>query len=216
MSPEAESTRRRILDVATALFAERGLRGVGVREICNLAGANQGAVSYHFGGKRQLYRAVLREATSRMVGALASTVPHPPATPAGQSPFGDSLVSMLRRIDAVLEEDRDLVRLLTRDLADGGSMAIETLAPLIRSTESAVRDGLGLSENVAGQAASRRALAAMAAPLLLLHCGRPLLEQGLGIDQEQRHQLLVELLENLSARLTERRPEPAEPTSSAG
>jgi AcrR family transcriptional regulator len=59
-------TRERLLTAASRLFAEHGFRGASVRDICNHAGANPGAVSYHFGGKRQLYRAVLRRATARL------------------------------------------------------------------------------------------------------------------------------------------------------
>jgi AcrR family transcriptional regulator len=207
MNTEPDSTRRRILDVATAQFAERGLQGVGVREICNLAGANQGAVSYHFGGKRQLYRAVLREATGRMVAALSRAQPEPGAARHAKRPFAEDLLERLRRVDAVLEEDPDLVRLLTRDLADGGTMAIEALAPVIRDAAAAVRLGLGLTEDMAGQAASRRALAAMAAPLLLLHLGGPLLEHGLGLDREQRRGLLDDMLGQLTAHLDAAQPE---------
>ena len=58
------TTRDRLLQAGTRLFAENGYRGASVRDICNLAGANPGAVSYHFGGKRQLYRSVLRKAAA--------------------------------------------------------------------------------------------------------------------------------------------------------
>ena len=58
------TTRERLLQAATRLFADNGYRGASVRDICNLAGANPGAISYHFGGKRQLYRAVLRRAAA--------------------------------------------------------------------------------------------------------------------------------------------------------
>jgi AcrR family transcriptional regulator len=53
------STRQRLVEAASALFAERGYSGASVRDICNLARVNPGAVSYHFCGKRQLYRTAL-------------------------------------------------------------------------------------------------------------------------------------------------------------
>ena len=61
------TTSERLLDASARLFAESGYRGASVRDICNQARANPGAVSYHFGGKRQLYRAVLRRAASQLV-----------------------------------------------------------------------------------------------------------------------------------------------------
>lgn len=57
-----DATARRLLDAAGPVFAERGYRDATVREICAAAGANIAAVSYYYGDKFGLYRAVLREA----------------------------------------------------------------------------------------------------------------------------------------------------------
>ena len=51
-------TRERILDVAERLFARRGIDAVSVRDIIRKAGANLGAINYHFGTKRKLIIAV--------------------------------------------------------------------------------------------------------------------------------------------------------------
>lgn len=53
-------TRRRLLDAAVTLFAERGYHDTSTRDICRLAGANSAAVHYHFGDKANLYREVFR------------------------------------------------------------------------------------------------------------------------------------------------------------
>lgn len=62
-------TRRRLLDAATRLFAERGFRHVTVRAICRDARANVAAVNYHFRDKAGLYREVVEEA-ARVVVSL--------------------------------------------------------------------------------------------------------------------------------------------------
>jgi len=61
--PQAEHgarTRKRLLDSAECLFAERGFAATSVRDITAKAGCNLAAVNYHFGGKQNLYRAVFR------------------------------------------------------------------------------------------------------------------------------------------------------------
>ena len=69
-------TKSRLLDTAATLFAENGYRGASVRRICDLARANPGAISYHFGGKKQLYRTVLRRAASSLSEFTAVPTDH--------------------------------------------------------------------------------------------------------------------------------------------
>ena len=49
-------TRDRLLTAALHAFGRRDYDGVSTREIVQAAGANIAAISYHFGGKRGLYR----------------------------------------------------------------------------------------------------------------------------------------------------------------
>ena len=63
-SRSSDATRRALLEAATTAFAEHGYGGGSVRVITRAAGANQAAITYHFGGKEGLYRAVLREAVA--------------------------------------------------------------------------------------------------------------------------------------------------------
>lgn len=58
----AEATRRALVDAALTVFAAKGYEAGSVRDITARAKANQGAITYHFGGKEGLYREVLREA----------------------------------------------------------------------------------------------------------------------------------------------------------
>ncbi len=50
--------KERILDAAEQLFAQRGFYGVSLRDITQAAGVDVALVSYHFGGKRELFTAV--------------------------------------------------------------------------------------------------------------------------------------------------------------
>ena len=53
------STRRRLLDAAETQFGERGFAATSLRTVTEAAGANVAAVSYHFGSKEGLLRAVV-------------------------------------------------------------------------------------------------------------------------------------------------------------
>jgi AcrR family transcriptional regulator len=69
-------TRERIFLVARGLFSQKGFKATSIRDITEAAGVNVAAVNYHFGGKEELYVAVVRERatayrTARME-ALAS------------------------------------------------------------------------------------------------------------------------------------------------
>lgn len=60
--PPADETRRRLIDAAGNVFAEKGFPSATVREICQLADANIAAVNYHFGDKEKLYIETVRQA----------------------------------------------------------------------------------------------------------------------------------------------------------
>ena len=53
-------TRRRLMEAALKVFAEKGFSGAGIREIAEQAKANSAMVQYHFGGKEGLYKEALR------------------------------------------------------------------------------------------------------------------------------------------------------------
>lgn len=58
-SRKGERTRERLLDAAEKLFAQKGFHGVTVRAIARESGSDPALVTYYFGGKRELFDAVL-------------------------------------------------------------------------------------------------------------------------------------------------------------
>lgn len=54
-----ENSKQKILNAATKLFAHKGFDAVSVRKICKEANANLCLISYHFGGKQELYNAII-------------------------------------------------------------------------------------------------------------------------------------------------------------
>lgn len=59
---DADRTRADLLRVATEVFAEQGLSGARVDEIAERTRTTKRMIYYYFGGKDQLYRAVLEDA----------------------------------------------------------------------------------------------------------------------------------------------------------
>lgn len=57
--PTTHCTKARLLQAGRQVFVQHGLKNATVREICDLAGANVAAVSYHFGSKEKLYMSIL-------------------------------------------------------------------------------------------------------------------------------------------------------------
>jgi AcrR family transcriptional regulator len=57
----ADSSKERLVKAATELFARRGFDGVTIRDLAEAANVNVAAVHYHFGGKNELYAAVIEE-----------------------------------------------------------------------------------------------------------------------------------------------------------
>ena len=60
-STRGDETRNLLLDAGLRLFSKFGYDSVSTRQLAKESGANIAAIAYHFGGKRELYRAVLHQ-----------------------------------------------------------------------------------------------------------------------------------------------------------
>ena len=114
---QKEDVRNRILDVAEALFCERGFEGVSVRELTAAAGCNLAAVNYYFGGKDKLYAEMFRRQFEMMIQRNLGIIERVMAQP------GVSLEVLLRAvmepvIRRVIENETGgkVLRLLVREI----------------------------------------------------------------------------------------------------
>ncbi len=122
--PASDTTRKRLLSAALGQFGEHGYDGASIRDIARAAGTNVALVSYHFGGKEQLYHELLRDLVSRRVQAgLAHTGPSSASklTPAQardtlKTVFRDFIESTLASRDILLAA-RLIIREQTRPTA---------------------------------------------------------------------------------------------------
>ncbi|MGH6925332.1 MAG: CerR family C-terminal domain-containing protein [Propylenella sp.] len=117
-SPQ-ESTRERILDAALDLFGERGLTGATVRDIAKRAKVNVAAISYHFGGKEELYRAVATAITegiaARIRSRAATLMDAPPADPEAALKALEALIDTVVDVIVGPPEMRRVARFLLRE-----------------------------------------------------------------------------------------------------
>lgn len=66
----AVATREALITAGAQLFAERGYDGVPVAVLAQKAGVNKAMINYHFGGKRNFYRAIVSESFAEIVAGV--------------------------------------------------------------------------------------------------------------------------------------------------
>jgi AcrR family transcriptional regulator len=76
-SPEATSTKERILDVALDLFTEKGFDGTSLREIAERLGVTKAALYYHFASKDDILMALHMRLHALGKDALAQLAEEP-------------------------------------------------------------------------------------------------------------------------------------------
>jgi AcrR family transcriptional regulator len=111
-SDSRTSTRSDLLTAGRKLFSERGYDGASVRAITREAGANLGAVTYHFGSKRGLYSAVLEQG----LRPLATRVR---AVAGSDGKALDRMLGVVRAYFDHLAAQPELPRLLLQEIAAG-------------------------------------------------------------------------------------------------
>ena len=83
---DPEERREQILDAANALFAERGYDEVSVEDIASSAGVARGLVHHYFGGRKQVYIALLER-----LGAVREQQLPPPVGRSARARVADNV-----------------------------------------------------------------------------------------------------------------------------
>lgn len=102
-------TKRRLLEAGVRLFGLHGFEATATRTLAAAAGANLGAIRYHFGGKEGLYRAVLEHIVRIKIGDVQpelerlQEVCSDPA--AGRGRLLEGLRALVRTMVAVMLDD---------------------------------------------------------------------------------------------------------------
>ncbi len=134
MKTESEpGTAAALLAAGRVLFAERGYEGASVRAITAHACANLGAITYHFGSKRDLYDQVVEGCVLPLVERVEAIAL---SGAAGRTPGGGTA---LRRIEEVvrafyehLRSHPELPRLMMQELALAQAPPAAVIGPIRR------------------------------------------------------------------------------------
>lgn len=119
---QAQKRRAQLVDVALELYVERGIENVAVGDVAARAGVAHGLVYHYFGSKDGLLAAVMER---------ASPVSDFRALAAGMAglPAAEGLRSFTRGLAALLDERRDVIRLLLREvLSPASTLPVEVAA----------------------------------------------------------------------------------------
>jgi AcrR family transcriptional regulator len=99
--------RHQLIDIARALFAERGYDGTSVEEVAQRAGVSKPVVYEHFGGKEGLYAVVVdREMSALLDGVTASLT---------NNQYRPRVEAVTLALLTYIEERTDGYRVLIRD-----------------------------------------------------------------------------------------------------
>lgn len=136
-------TRDALLAAGTQLFGERGYDGVPVRAIARTAGVNTAMISYHFGGKRKLYQAIVGATFAEIVSEIERL--------AGSSkPAPDALRELIAIVgDIATRRHPYFCTMMLREVLTGGkrldsavvAQPVRILAAVQRIVERGVREG---------------------------------------------------------------------------
>jgi AcrR family transcriptional regulator len=133
--PAPVVTRDRILDVAEALFAERGFAGTSMRDLASAAGLTPASFYNHFEGKEALYAAVLQRGIRPLVELM-----HGLATRDERELATDEVI---RQVMEHLGRRPHLPRLIHHEVAAGGPhiarLARDWVRPLLEQGLAAMK-----------------------------------------------------------------------------
>lgn len=171
-----QDTRAALLEAGFNVFARKGFDGASVRDITREAGANLGAITYHFGSKRGLYSAVLEARLSPLVERVGRAA-------AGTATALDRLDAVVEAFFEHLAEHPHLPGLILQEVAAGKQPPAEVVALVRRNVGyigGILQDGWDAGELRAGHPLFTPV--SIVAQPLFMNVMSPLLREVGGID----------------------------------
>lgn len=171
---EGSATRRRILQIALSLMAQRGVDGTSMRDLASAAGLNVASLYHYFPSKRELLEAVLVEH-----GFLPVHAPRPePRTYEDVDPLAQLLADILVSVFEV----EDFVRLMVGEAIRAESTARSVGLDLFTTFQASIEDWIGkhrpdLAEH-AGAGPVARLLTAVVVGIFVEHASGAIADEG--------------------------------------
>jgi len=174
-------TRAALLEAGRHAFARRGFDGASVRDITREAGANLGAITYHFGSKRALYSEVLKANLTPVVDRVGIAASGP-GTPM------ERLSAVIAVFFEQLSKNPELPRLMLQEVSAGKQPPPEVVAIVQRNAGyvmGILRDGQASGEMHVGSLLFTTV--SIVAQPLFMNIMAPLLREVGGIDVSDPH-----------------------------
>jgi AcrR family transcriptional regulator len=139
--------KEEILDVATALFAERGYDGTSVNDVAERVGMRKASLFYHFATKDALYDAVLERILHVVSSALEGAF-------AGTGSYAERAVTAADTVTFVFAANPAAARLLLREAMSWGAVVrrslLDSLLRLFQASAAFIRAGQEAGELAEG------------------------------------------------------------------
>jgi len=159
MADERGDTKQALILAAGELFAERGFEGTSIRAIAEKAGANVAAISYHFGGKGDLYTRTLLDVVHSDTGRPVREFLERAEPQLGLEALRGGVLAIARRFFARLasaERPPWRVRLLLRAMFESEQGRLEEV--IEESFRPDIADLMALARRVVPELSDRDAM----------------------------------------------------------
>jgi len=176
-SKQEVPTKDRLVETGRKVFSAKGFDASSLREITALAGANLGAVTYHFGSKTAFYEAVLASllVPFRECVAAAAEREGAPLT---------RIAGVVRDVFGYLYDHPELPRILVQEIASGRRvppLVIETLMANHGHIAALITEGQRDGSIRAGD--PRLMALSIGAPPMFLNVVRQVLHDAIAVNQ---------------------------------
>lgn len=207
LTPRRSQTREKVLDAAVSLFAEKGVLGASVEEICERAEFTRGAFYSNFADKDDLCLAVLNRQAARELAATEQAVNSLRAGVLGAESIEELIESAARVFLAAQPRS-------TEDLITGQELRLYAIRnPALRGPMLALNDEMAEQIGELLTTAVTRVGAELLVPVgqtldllhaVYAHSGSTALLHGLEPDDGSRRHQLTAVLRSLVAPLGHR------------